>query len=73
MHQQFLGPAVSAADDGNEPQFVGCVSIGNCAHPESVTKVAAINALKSLFMVFLTIKDGESKYGQFERILLDMM
>lgn len=51
---------MSAADDGNEPQFVGSVLIGNCAHPETVTKkVAAINALKSLFMIFLTIKDRE--------------
>ena len=58
-HQQFLGPAVSLADDGNEPQFVGCVFVGNCVHPKSVTKVDAINALKSLSMVFLTIKDRE--------------
>ena len=55
-HQQFLGPAVSLADDGNTPQFVGRVSIGNCVHPEIVTIVAASNALKSLFMVFLIIK-----------------
>ena len=58
---------MSLADDGNEPQFVGCVFVGNCVHPKSVTKVDAINALKSLSMVFLTIKDGESKYGQLKR------
>ena len=60
-HQQFLGPAVSLADDGNDPQFVGRVSIGNCVHPEIVTIVAASNAHKSLSMAFLTIKDRENR------------